>query len=58
MKRKDILLDISLPDGDTQGFNTIAMEPGDPGKIWGPVPMHHLVNEIKQHPDVRIATHE
>ena len=52
------MLDISLPDGDAQGFNTIAMEPGDPGKIWGPVPMHHLVKEIKQHPDVRIATHK
>ncbi len=56
--RSDTMLELTQSNSDEQGFATFTMEPGNPGKIWGPVPMHHLISQMKQHPDVRIATHQ
>ncbi len=53
-----MMLEIKMPENDAQGFSTVTMDPGNPGSVWGPVPMHHLVREVKLHPDVRIATHQ
>ncbi len=52
------MLELTQSNSNEQGFATFTMDPGNPGKIWGPVPIHHLISQIKQHPDIRIATHQ